>query len=271
MKARVLLMLCAASASVFAQTGALPPVIDNSVYAASGNRGAQASENAIFEVLSRIEQLQAEVQQLRGMVEEQAQTIADLERKQNNIYTDLDQRVESLSSVAQSMQHNQTVAPTTSPESAAPPQPVAQPVVESSAQIKSQEPPPPPPPNEHELYQSAYETLRNGRNNEAIRAFEALLAQFPKGEYADNAQYWLAEAHKINRDIDAARAAFFRVVSNYPTSSKVPDALLKLGYIEFEQNNMAKARDYLTQVTVNYPGTTAAHLASKKLAQFSTP
>jgi TolA-binding protein len=30
---------------------------------------------------------------------------------------------------------------------------------------------------------------------------------------------------------------------------------------------MAKARDFLTRVSTSYPGTTAAHLATKKLAQ----
>ena len=97
--------------------------------------------------------------------------------------------------------------------------------------------------------------------------FEALLADFPAGEFADSAQYWLGEAYKINREFDKARAAFSKVVSHYPNSSKVPDALLKLGYIEFDQQNIAKARDYLTRVTTSYPGSTAAHLASKKLAQ----
>lgn len=55
------------------------------------------------------------------------------------------------------------------------------------------------------------------------------------------------------------------MIENYPDSAKVPDALLKLGYVEFDLNNMGKARDYLTRVTANYPDTAAARLASKKL------
>jgi tol-pal system protein YbgF len=121
--------------------------------------------------------------------------------------------------------------------------------------------------NEKERYQSAYDTLRNGHNAQAIKMFQDLLKDFPAGEFADNSQYWLAEAYKINREFDAARGAFNKVVSQYPNSSKVPDALLKLGYIEFDLQNTAKARDYLTRVTTSYPGTTAAHLAEKKLAQ----
>jgi tol-pal system protein YbgF len=96
------------------------------------------------------------------------------------------------------------------------------------------------------------------------------LAESPDGEFADNSQYWLGEAYKVSRKMDVAKQAFLKVVNNYSDSPKVPDALLKLGYIEFEQNNMAKARDYLTQVTVSHPNTTAAHLAAKKLKQMGS-
>jgi TolA-binding protein len=40
---------------------------------------------------------------------------------------------------------------------------------------------------------------------------------------------------------------------------------LKLGYIEIDQKNMAKAREYLTRVTTDYPTSPAALLAAKKL------
>jgi len=38
-----------------------------------------------------------------------------------------------------------------------------------------------------------------------------------------------------------------------------------LGYIEMEQKNAAKAREYLTRVTTDYPKSPAALLAAKKL------
>lgn len=246
-----------------------------------------ATDNAIFEVLGRLEQLQSEVQQLRGMVEEQSQTIADLQRKQSNMYSDLDDRMQALTAGGQTPpaqspapasasapaagqvsgtagQPSAPVAPaasTPTPATTATPAPAA-PVVDTkpAAPAAAQG-------NEKERYQSAYDTLRNGHNVQAIKMFQDLLKDFPAGEFADNSQYWLAEAYKINREFDAARAAFNKVVSQYPNSSKVPDALLKLGYIEFDLQNTAKARDYLTRVTTSYPGTTAAHLAEKKLAQ----
>lgn len=243
-----------------------------------------ATDNAIFEVLGRLEQLQSEVQQLRGMVEEQSQTIADLQRKQSNMYSDLDDRMQALTAGGQAPSGQSSPAPadaaTQASVTAAQPSAAVAPVVPTPAPVATATPAPAAPVvvdnkptataaqgNEKERYQSAYDTLRNGHNAQAIKMFQDLLKDFPAGEFADNSQYWLAEAYKINREFDAARGAFNKVVSQYPNSSKVPDALLKLGYIESDLQNTAKARDYLTRVTTSYPGTTAAHLAEKKLAQ----
>jgi tol-pal system protein YbgF len=268
----------------FAQAQAQPA--DNSTYPAGG--GTQLSTPAsseLYEVLSRVEQLQSEVQQLRGIVEEQSQTIAELQRKQSNMYSDLDGRVQALTPATPATTVPATQAPTAATSvsqpataTAVPASAVATnaaasastsstpatvntvPVTVNSASAKG---------NEKERYQVAYDTLRNGHNDQAVKIFEAFLIDFPAGEFADNAQYWLGEAYKINRELDKARAAFNKLISQYPNSSKVPDALLKIGYIESDLQNNAKARDYLTRVTNSYPGTTAANLAAKKLAQMS--
>jgi tol-pal system protein YbgF len=204
------------------------------------------------------------------------------------MYSDLDDRIQLLSAPSQpagaaptadaSQQQAATPATGTAvPTASATPAPAAAQAVTvappsvapepSAAEVKPAEAPVQAKAGEKERYQAAYESLRNGHNAQAIQMFEALQADYPAGEFSDNAQYWLGEAYKINRDYDKARAAFNKVVNQYPNSSKVPDALLKLGYIEFDQQNLAKARDYFTRVTASYPETTAAHLASKKLAQ----
>ncbi len=270
-------MFCVYS-SVYAEPRVLPPVVDNSTYAGGSAYSSSApSNNAMYEVLGRLEQMQIEIQQLRGVVEEQSQTIIDLKKRQSNIYSDLDLRLQELtggpvktvaSVDSETSVSNSKSAVEKSVDNAI----VAKGVKETAAPVKQDSKANDivdevPVLNQKEMYQSAYETLRNGHNTRAISAFKTLLAEFPAGEYADNSQYWLAEAYKVNQDLNSAKAAFTKVVTQYSNSPKVPDALLKLGYIELEQNNKAKARDYLTQVTVNYPGTTAAHLAAKKLRQ----
>ncbi len=247
-----LLILLPFCTSVYAAARPLPPAVDNS----SVSNGAQYTHAApangvVFELLSRIEQLQREVQELRGMVEEQGYQLSEMKKRQNNIYTDLDQRLQALANGQPLPAKTVQLAGT---DTAQAQQTETQAKTQAPAQI-----------SEKAEYQKAYELLRNGHNSQAIKAFKAFIQQFPAGEYTDNAQYWLGEAYKVNQQPELAEAAFQKVIKQYPDSSKVPDALLKLGYIAIEQNNLAKARDYLTRVKIDYPGTAAAHLAEKRL------
>lgn len=260
----------------FAESRTLPPVIDNSTYPAGSKLNSAASSNssnAMYEVLERIDQLQQEIQQLRGVAEEQSQTIDDLKKRQSNIYSDLDQRIQVLVEESErdnlvndnnsystvpvnNNLQNETVI---KPNELENPAPKAQTMVGDKTITTER--------NQKTLYQEAYESLRNGHNTHAIAAFNSLITEFPGGEYSDNAQYWLGEAYKVNRDYNSAKQAFSKVALLYPDSPKVPDALLKLAYIELEQNNLAKANIYLTQLEKNHPHSNAAQLAKKKLIQ----
>ena len=276
MKKSFLLLLCACSGA-YAESRTLPPVVENSTYYGRSTHTAPApSTNAMFEVLGRLEQLQIEIQQLRGVVEEQSQTIIDLKRRQSNIYSDLEQRIQEISGVG-SVQNspvvdsmnqtdqfdvnNSAYNSTSGQKIVEYPVPVQESTNTSNVAFNSSGK------NQKELYQAAYETLRNGHNTRAISAFKSLLSEFPDGEYADNSLYWLGKAYKVNQDFNSSKAAFSKIVTHFGGSPKVPDALFELGNIELELNNIPKAKDYLTQVTVSYPASPAADLATEKLMQ----
>lgn len=116
-------------------------------------------------------------------------------------------------------------------------------------------------------YLQAYDDFRHGQIDNAIAQFNTLLIKDPNGTYANNAQYWLGEAYRTNNNIDAARIAFNLVIENYPTSAKVPDALLRLGIIEIAQGNSLKAKEYLVRLITDFPSADSAPLAVKKLEQ----
>ena len=269
------------SSVVYAESRVLAPVSDNSSYpAGSRSNRTKPSANAMFEVFGRLEQMQQEIQQLRGQVEEQSHLIAKLKRRQSNIYSDLDLRLQELSGEGvvdspELMLTNQN--PRTgirnsvgavNPMGRVATQPkLRQNVIrdERSTAVEKKKNIPPKTPKQQ--YLAAYETLRKGQSTRAISAFKSLISEFPKGEYAAKSQYWLGEAYKASKDLRSAKLAFIKVVTDYSSSRKVPDALLKLGYIELEQKNMVKAKSYLSKISKNYSGTTAAHLAKKKLMQ----
>jgi TolA-binding protein len=59
--------------------------------------------------------------------------------------------------------------------------------------------------------------------------------------------------------------AFQRLVEDYPQSRKVPDALLKIGYCDYELKQYSAARDALSQVTAKFPDSASARLAQERL------
>lgn len=282
MKARLFLMVFAGWGSAFAESWPLPPVIDNATYPAAPvpNTTPSASTKTLYEMMGRLEQLQVEVQQLTGKVEEQNFQINELKKRQNTMYSDFDERMQSIENKAAGAGQTDVENPEPPAEPAASesektsvnPAPAAEPPVPAAAAPAPAKPAAQPKPepvqvagDEKQDYQHAYDALRNGHTSQSIAEFDAFLAKYPAGGLANNAQYWQGEAYRVNQDVESARKAFNKVIDNYPGGAKVPDALLKLGYIELEQKNTAKARQYLTRVTTEYPGTAAAHLASKKL------
>ena len=55
-------------------------------------------------------------------------------------------------------------------------------------------------------------------------------------------------------DLEASRQSFALLLSQYPDSPKAPDALYKLGKVQFMKGNREKAREYLDLVIVQYDG-----------------
>ncbi|MDH3915919.1 MAG: tetratricopeptide repeat protein, partial [Chromatiales bacterium] len=51
----------------------------------------------------------------------------------------------------------------------------------------------------------------------------------------------------------------------YPQSRKLPDALLKVGYCQYELEQYPQARAALEQVVQAYPESTAARLSAQRL------
>lgn len=118
-------------------------------------------------------------------------------------------------------------------------------------------------------YQTAFGLLKDGQYDRAIAAFQKFLAGFPNSQLADNAQYWLGEAYYVNRSFPEAQAAFQRMVDKYPQSRKRPDALLKIGYCQYELKQPDLAKNTLSVVTTQFPDTPAAHLAQQRLEKMA--
>jgi len=224
---------------------------------------------SLVDMLEQVTALQREVQQLRGDVEVQNHTLESLQKRQRDLYLDIDRRihrleaggVETASAVSATpaagagtgaaVAGSAAVAGTTTAGSSAAPAPA----VTSSLS----------PAEQRKAYDQALDLLKEGRYTEASTAFAGFLKTYPDSSYADNAQYWLGEVYYVTRQFQPALTEFGKVLDAYSGSAKSADAMLKIGYIQYELKDWTKARAMLTRVVKEHPDSTSARLAQERL------
>lgn len=212
-------------------------------------RAQHSPDNELtLELLQRVEQLETEVRQIRGKLELQQYHLETLARER---------------AMPGPPAHSSASRPEPPPAlstAAEPPMdtrgrsPAAQPSPSASAAGA-----------ERAEFDAALGELREGRYLEAIAAWRRFLSAHPGGDLAGDAQYWLGESYYLSRDYNAAKETFIALGLNHPQSARLPDALLKLGYIYGEQGETARARDVLQKLVQVYPNSQAASLAERRL------
>ncbi len=224
---------------------------------------------SLVNLMEQVSSLQRELQELRGEIEVQTYSMERLEKRQRDLYLDIDRRLHQLEAGGAPSPSDAPGATGLVPGPAGGVPSFAAPVPDpgrgpgsaaggtASAALN--------PAEERKAYDRALEQLKEGRYPEASAAFQTFLQEYPGSSYADNAQYWLGEVYYVTRDFQSALSEFAKVVDSYPDSSKIADAKLKIGYIQYELKDWKKAKDILAQVVQTYPGTTTARLAQERL------
>jgi tol-pal system protein YbgF len=121
--------------------------------------------------------------------------------------------------------------------------------------------------SEQEFYQQGFGLLKESKHSEAINIFKQQISNYPSGNYADDAHYWIAESMYVNRSLDESKQYFRAIIDNYSQSSRLPDAMLKTAYIEQEQGNVIEARILLQEIVQYHPRSNAAISAKNRLAE----
>ncbi len=190
------------------------------------------------ELFSQLQQLQQEVMQLRGLVEEQAYALKQLQQQRKDDNVSIDRRILAL--------QGGVVAPAASSAAA-----IVVPKTEVSGDYEK-------------AYKQAYGLLRQNKMDQAVVAFEAYLKDYPATKYTPNAYYWLAELYLLKPDLERSRELFEQLLSQYPNSRKAPDAMFKLGKTYYELGDKAKARQIMQRLLNDYKGQSTPTL---KMAQ----
>jgi len=225
---------------------------------------AQPDQNFLTDLVLQVQQLQEEVRQLRGQVEQQAYEIENLKRLQHDQYLDLDDRLSSLSKPVAGSLDPAELPPKVLPED---PATVGQQTGTVGADVASTQTPPlaAGPLDEKGAYDKAFDSLKNLEYVTAAEGFMDFLEVYPASPLAGNAQYWLGECYYVTRNYELALDAFNSLLAQYPESGKVPDAWLKIGYTYYELQQWNDASKALTMVKEQFPGSSLSRLADNRL------
>nr|VFJ99852.1 MAG: tol-pal system protein YbgF [Candidatus Kentron sp. LFY] len=235
---------------------------------------------ALTNLLERIDDLQREIQELRGQVEMQAYALSQTKQSQRDYYLDLNKRLQQLEVATGS---GATISRFLgNPNAKIPPavefdvtgvqeksvrleKPVNNQTVDhfTNSQLGNTESYS----NyaQNNAYEEAFGLLKKKHYSEAIISLKAFLDRYPHGQYVESAQYWLGEAYYVTQQFKPALSMFQKLLREYPTSLRINDALLKIGYIQGKLGQTTEAEQTLGNLIDQYPDSTQAHLARRYL------
>lgn len=234
---------------------------------------ALLQNQGLLSLLKDVEALKEEVAKLKGQTELNAHGLDAQGKRQTDLYQDLDHRLTELASrpapaaPAPKLADNPEPAASAAPASPSPSgttaassntaastvsgsgaQPAADPLVESK------------------LYEAALNQFRAANYVGAIAGFRGFAKAYPSSSLASNAQYWIGYSYYAMGDYRTALAQQQKLITAFPQSIKVPDALLNIARCHEELKETSSAKKTLEEIIAKHGGTNAAAIAAKRLA-----
>jgi tol-pal system protein YbgF len=194
------------------------------------------SQNRVVDLSQMIDSLRQDMAKLRGQIELLANQTETLERRQKDLYVDLDTRLRRIEQTQTQLQDKMSQG-------------------ERSAAAEKQ------------AYETALNQFKLGNYQLSITNFQNFMTNFSSSELLPSAQYWIGNAYYAMRDYKSAIAAQQKVVRLWPENSKAPDALLNIASAQTELGQSKEARETLRTLVKKYPSSSASEQAKQRLAQ----
>jgi len=213
----------------------------------------------LVDLFTQVEGLKEDLARLRGQIEVMTNEIESAQKRQRDLYVDLDSRLRKLESGGGATSDAGKLPADTVPVT--PSLPTVVPPGTASGQRSATDAG-----AEQRAYEAALDQFKAGNYGAAIVSFQGFVKAYPKSLLAPSAQYWVGNAQYAQREFKEAIATQRQLVRNYPDSQKVPDALLNIASSQTELGDTAGSRKTLDELVTRYPQSEAAEKARKRLA-----
>jgi len=271
-----MIFLCGAGSSLQAKTlifesGGTPKPTENTTAVIAPSVSSKTvsttqlsrPNSANAELFFMIEQLKQEVSELRGLVEQQAFQLRNLEVAGKRRYQDLDARVLAISQQLGAPGTSAPAAVSHVPAGSLPSKLPEAGIVPAAGQAESAPAVASPPVSEEQkqAYAKAYSLVKQKSFEEAVDSLHSYIERYPEGELTGNAYYWLGEVYLVLPKLEQAKQSFMIVVKTFPGHRKVADSMFKLAVTYDRLLDPVNSEKYLELVQKSFPNSTASKLA----------
>jgi tol-pal system protein YbgF len=211
--------------------------------------------------ISELESIKAELGKMRGQLEVQAHDIETTQKRQRDLYVDLDTRLRQLEQTASAPVVVPAVEPPKPGKDKKPMGKAAPAVAPVAVAAQAADPV-----AEGKAYDAAFNLFKQGNYQGALTAFQDFIQAYPKSPLAPSSQYWIGNSHFNLKDFKSAISSQQALITQYPKSPKVPDAMLNIATCEQNLGDTDAAKKSLEELVAKFPISDAADKAKKRLA-----
>ncbi len=202
---------------------------------------AVQDRSALVDLARLIDEIRQDISRLRGNSEVLLNRAENLEKRQRDLYVDLDTRLRKIEQGQQQLEQSQAQMQ----------ERLAQPERDAA--------------KEKQAYEAALNQFKVGNYQSSIVGFQSFMSGFASSQLVPSAQYWLGNAYYALRDYKVAISAQQKVVSTWPDNAKAPDAMLNIASSQAELGDQKSARETLKILLTKYPQSPAAEQAKQRL------
>ncbi|CAG0982990.1 Cell division coordinator CpoB [Methylophilaceae bacterium] len=192
----------------------------------------------LLDLLSQVEQLNRELERVKGELEVATHNISSTQQRQRDLYTDTDTRLRKLESGPQvSSPDVNTANGSTAADNSA----------------------------ENRDFEAAQSLARAGKHREAFDAYDKFLQTYPASTRVPEAQYALGYSQFSLKNYKAAMSTQQKMLQQFPDHPKAPDAMFNVANCQIQLSDVEGAKKTLRILLSQYPNSEVAPNAKKRL------
>ena len=185
----------------------------------------------LVDLQGQIDNMQAQRNKSRGSQEQLARDVSDIQLRQRDVQTGLEERLRKMEPVSVSLDGLEFQAD----------------------------------PTEKRDYDAAMDVFRKGDFAAAQASLQRFVQRYPQTGYMPSALFWLGNASYAIKDYKGSLAQFRQMLNLSSTHARAPEAMLAISNVQIELKDTKAARKTLEDLIKAYPQSDAAQAAKDRL------